>query len=290
MGAKAIGTAANSSVSWNALYSLIVGDISSHPSTTLFERLEGGKFALRRKAPAGPVTITLPVRREAGPLQNLLIKYRPMSLAHVVGQSAATCQLATFARAPYPTAFIFHGPTGVGKSCTARAFAFDLGCDQTYEDMGGINEIPSGKQDGKAVQDLLRSLSLRPLYGNGWKVAVVNEADYMTAQAEAIWLDGLEHLPPKTVIVFTTNNLHKMTDRLMGRCEVIGFSGDSPELIAGMQSLARAIWKAETGSEPESLPNDLGLMDRDESVYSVRLAVQEIQPLIRQQLEAAQAA
>ena len=49
------------------------------------------------------------------------------------------------------------------------------------------------------------TLSFRPMLGSGWKVLVCNEADRMTTSAETIWLDALEGLPPKSVIVFTTN-------------------------------------------------------------------------------------
>jgi hypothetical protein len=42
-----------------------------------------------------------------------------------------------------------------------------------------------------------------------------------------MWLDGLEKLPAKTVVVFTTNNLHKLTDRFVRRCEVQRFDATS---------------------------------------------------------------
>ena len=49
----------------------------------------------------------------------------------------------------------------------------------------------------------------------------------MTPQAEAMWLDGLEKLPAKVVVVFTTNNLHQLTDRFIRRCEVQRFDATS---------------------------------------------------------------
>jgi len=54
-----------------------------------------------------------------------------------------------------------------------------------------VVDIPSGTQDVRAVEDLLRRMHLRPMAGSDWKVVIINEADRMTRQAEVMWLDGL---------------------------------------------------------------------------------------------------
>jgi len=153
-------------------------------------------------------------------------------LSDIHRQSAVVRSLSAFAAAPYSNAFIFAGSSGVGKTAAAWALANELGCDP---DWGGVVEIPSGTQDGRAVEDLLRRMHLRPLGGSGWKVVIINEADRMTPQAEVMWLDGLEKLPSKTVVVFTTNNLHKLTDRFVRRCEVQRFDATSDEFRDGIQ-------------------------------------------------------
>lgn len=212
----------------------------------------------------------------------LTSKYAPRSLTEIVGQPAAVQQLRQFVGDPHSAAFIFHGPTGVGKTAAARALAFDLGCADDFVELGGLSEIPSGKQDGRAVDDLLRGLRLRPLFGSGWKVAIVNEADCMTDQAEAIWLDGLEHLPGKSVVVFTTNDIERLSQRLVGRCELVAFAGEGAELSRGLGRLARRIWKTETQTALRTLPANLGRYELAAGNYSIRLALQQLAPLIRQ--------
>jgi hypothetical protein len=216
---------------------------------------------------------------------NLLDKYRPATLADIVGQSWVIEQLKAFVDGaefqPQSAAFVFHGPSGVGKTATAWALAADLGCDMDCPEMGGVIEIPSGQQDGRAVDDLLRSLALRPLLGSGWKVAIINEADFMTAQAAAMWLDGLENLPPRTVVIFTTNDLSRMQARFIGRCEVLQFSGDSDELKAALSDKVKRIWKAETGKALRTLPDGLGLVETADSNLSIRLAIQQLAPYLR---------
>ena len=212
---------------------------------------------------------------ESGPLT---ARYRPERLAGLFGQPAIVETLRGFVAKPCPTAFVFHGASGVGKTAAAAALAGELGCDP---DWGGVLEIPSGNQDGAAVRELLKSLSLRPLGGSGWKVAIINEADRMTEQAEATWLDGLERLPPKTVVIFTTNNVRRMTDRFVRRCELVEFDSTSEAFREGLEELVRLVWKAETGRELETIPEGLGKFESADDRYSIGLALQQIAPYAR---------
>lgn len=211
---------------------------------------------------------------------NLPQKYRPRSLSAIRGQSAAVRVLKSFAASSasdtMPAAFLFHGPSGVGKSAAAWALAAALGCDLDNPEMSGIIEIPSGQQDGTAVRQLLDTLRLRPLFGSGWKVAIVNEADNMTPQAEAIWLDGLEKLPPRTVVIFTTNNTGRLSGRLATRCQQIEFEGCPKKLRPSIAALARDVWKRETGRPLETVPANLGNMNSLFPTASFRLALQQL--------------
>lgn len=213
--------------------------------------------------------------------KRLLEKYRPKRLDQICGQPEVVACLEAFVAEPSSACFLFHGPTGVGKTAAAWALAYELGCPEEEPELGGVCAIPSGKQDGKAVEELLRAMRLRPLLGSGWRVAIINEVDRMTDQAEMIWLDGLEHLPPKCIVIFTTNEPEKLSDRLASRCEAIGFSGTSPELKRGMDELVRHVWKQETGRRLRRLPADLGRFDLASGTISIRLALQQIAPYLR---------
>lgn len=216
---------------------------------------------------------------------SLPAKYRPKTLGDVKGQREAVDQLSGFCRAVRDrrdaAAFIFHGPTGVGKTSAAWALAFDLGCDQEDPMLGGVDEIPSGIQDGAAVQAALRSMILRPLLGSGWKVLIVNEADRMTPQAETIWLDGLEKLPTKTVVIFTTNNLQSLSARLASRCELVEFTGDPAKINGAFSKFVKDVWKRETGKALKTVPEGLGIFDMAGGTLSFRLALQQLSPFAR---------
>lgn len=180
-------------------------------------------------------------------------KYRPTSLDAIWGQEAVVKVLRKFADQPYPTAFIFEGQTGTGKTSAALSLAAAIGCDLTQKPMefGGVQTIPAGEQSADAVRDAYRQMFNSPWYGSGWKVVIVNEADRMARPAETIWLDVLEAIPARTVIIFTTNEADRLSQRFLDRCTRLTFEADADKLHASAVQFASSVWKAETGKKPD---------------------------------------
>jgi replication-associated recombination protein RarA len=217
-------------------------------------------------------------------MSSLLSKYRPTTLAEVRGQPQVVKQLVRFAKAPYSAAMLFHGESGIGKSCCAKALAADLGVAVESAEFGGLYEIPSGEMQGQEVRAMLRQLAFRPMMGSGWKVLLCNEADRMSTSAETIWLDALENIPDKSVIAFTTNAPWKLTQRFRDRCEVYAFESDSEKLKPHIKKMAQEIWKAEVGKGKCPALDILGmptLGDADSMHASFRLALQQLTRYVR---------
>jgi len=85
----------------------------------------------------------------------------------------------------------------------------------------------------------------------------------------------------RTVVVFSTNNLHKLTDRFIRRCEVQRFDATSDDFRDGTVDLVRQVWKRETGSDLDVIPQDLGKFEKAGDEYSIGLALQQIAPYLR---------
>ena len=107
--------------------------------------------------------------------------------------------------------------------------------------------IASGEQNADAVRATWDLLWHTPMFGNGWRVAIINEADRMSPAAETIWLDRLENLPSRSLVVFTTNNLRKLSDRFQDRCMIMHFAGDSKYLAGDAGRLLQRVWRECTG-------------------------------------------
>lgn len=211
------------------------------------------------------------------PPMNLTEKYRPKTLADVRGQGYIVHSLSEFASAPHSTAFIFAGPTGVGKTSAAFALANDLGIDRFW----GFIHVRAGENNADSIDDVLRQLRLACPCGSGWKMVLVDEADYMSAKAKNLWLSILEDLPPKSIVIFTTNSLEKFETRFVDRCEKFVFGANGSTLRQDGEDLVASIWRAEAApGTPPSL-DTLGDAIDHEGCISFRRIVRTTEAFMR---------
>jgi replication-associated recombination protein RarA len=230
--------AAEFNVTWQKLEKALRHNRESLPT------VETAKQDLFADLPPIKTSIMLPVDGDSW-----VDKYRPFEIKDLLGQSAVRKVLTNFMENKKSKAFLFTGDTGTGKTSAAIVIARLLGCSIKQGECGGVYSIASGEQSSDAVRDLFHSLRLTPLSGSGWKVVIVNECDRMSQQAETIWLDRLESLPKKTVIIFSTNNIQKLAARFVDRCQTVKFASQGLEVISDIRNIIASIWKNETGKE-----------------------------------------
>ena len=206
-------------------------------------------------------------------------KYRPSRLANLFGQPNVVTHLQTFVANAYPVAFLFSGETGTGKTSAALALAKELGCDLDQKEFGGVHVLASGEQSAEAVRECFQRMWLQAPCGSGWKVFILNEAERMHVQAETIWLDRLESIPPRTVIVFTTNHPQKISQRFRDRCVLHQFDSDAELLRDSARLLLTRIWRAEAGRRADSKTINQAISAATVgNQISFRRAVQLLQP------------
>lgn len=183
--------------------------------------------------------------------QPLSEKYRPRSITEFVGLEKAKKIISKLAANPYPSAWLFVGPSGTGKTTMGLALAAEMPAE--------LHHIPAKECTLETVQEVCRQCHYSPRQPENWKpvrfhLVLVDEADQMSYPAQLAFLSKLDAtaFPPNTMFLFTCNATDSLEQRFQSRCRTIEFSsyGMANE-IAGLLS---AIWDKETVN-PTDQPN-----------------------------------
>jgi replication factor C subunit 2/4 len=177
--------------------------------------------------------------------QPLSEKYRPKRIAEFVGLEKPKRIAAKLAANPYPSAWLFVGPSGTGKTTLALSLAAEMPAE--------LHHIPAKECTLETVQDVCRQCHYSPRQPENWQpvrfhLVLVDEADQMSYPAQLAFLSKLDAtaFPPNTIFIFTCNATESLEKRFLSRCRTIEFSsyGMATEIVG----LLTAIWEKETGS------------------------------------------
>src|SRR6267142_1713296 len=173
--------------------------------------------------------------------QSLAEKYRPVRIADFIGLERPKRVLSAFRKRPASGAWLFVGPSGVGKSTMALALADELQAD--------LHKIPSQKCTVAAIDEVNRMCWYCPRTPSGFHVVLADEADQMSPAAQLALLSKLDSTDPapQTIWIFTANDCERLEKRFLSRCRVLEFS--SYGMRSSLAEFLAEVWKAETGQD-----------------------------------------
>jgi DNA polymerase III delta prime subunit len=140
-------------------------------------------------------------------------KYRPITLDTYVGNAKLKSSIAKQLENNDIQNYLFYGPAGTGKTTLAKLCIKNLDCDHLYinaSDERGIETIRD------KVQGFASTMSFKSL-----KVVILDEADFLTIQAQASLRNIIETFSRTTRFILTCNYIERIIDPLQSRCQVL---------------------------------------------------------------------
>lgn len=152
-------------------------------------------------------------------------KYRPQTVDDCILPSHLKQQFKEIVATGEVPNMLFTGTAGLGKTTVARAICNELDLDYIL-----INASESGNIDtlrGK-IKQFASSISLQ----GGYKVVILDEADYLNAQSTQPALRGfIEEFSANCRFILTCNFKNKIIEPLHSRCGVIEFNTSKKDMV-----------------------------------------------------------
>jgi DNA polymerase III delta prime subunit len=151
-------------------------------------------------------------------------KYRPNDLTTFIGNEQLKQIISQYINNNDPINMLFYGPPGSGKTTLAKLIVNNIECDYLFlnaSDERGIDTIRD------KVQGFASSASFKPI-----KIIILDEADFLTIQAQASLRNIIETYSRTTRFILTCNYLERIIDPLQSRCQVLKITPPSKKEVA----------------------------------------------------------
>jgi DNA polymerase-3 subunit gamma/tau len=180
----------------------------------------------------------------------LALEHRPSTLNELAGNKDIKDSLESIflRKADFPHAYLFHGPTGCGKTTLARIVAKMLKCDAPEEyNMSNLRGID-------AIRTITENSVYMPMTGNT-RVYIMDEVHRQTKDAQNALLKPLEDAPAHVFYILCTTDPQQLIEAIRGRCHTYQVKPlKSSEM---MELLKRILKKEKIEDYPETILREI---------------------------------
>ena len=151
-------------------------------------------------------------------------KFRPVKLDDYIGNEDLKTKVKKWIETNDIPHLLFYGGPGTGKTTLAKLITKSIKCDVLYVNASSENKIDDVRIK---VTNFASTLGFHEL-----KVVILDEADYLTINAQAALRNLMETFSRSTRFILTCNFHERMLDAIISRCQTFPIYPPSKKDVA----------------------------------------------------------